>query len=207
MSFCTRSRLMSGRLWQTALADHCINKPLKNLCWSYWRLIWSRKSFDMYHWALGRSESFILNCLKIKVAPYPIIVSLDTWKPKDERERGGGGGVEMSSRQPNLSKYLCWCITARISMLDLIFILFEGQDQVQEVFAICSRDCKNIFGHVSGCKSWNTGSSTFLDSPSTMQRLWLPLTLNFRYPWHWMARLTMKDQQKFNRLNFKSLTS
>ena len=36
--FCTRSRLMSERLWQTALADHCIYKRLKNRPWSYWRL-------------------------------------------------------------------------------------------------------------------------------------------------------------------------
>ena len=50
--------LMSERLWQTALADHCINKPLKNLTWSYWRLIWRQNCFDMYHWALGRSEKF-----------------------------------------------------------------------------------------------------------------------------------------------------
>ena len=46
------------KLWQTALADHCINKPLKNLSWSYWRLIWRQNCFDMYHRALGRSEKF-----------------------------------------------------------------------------------------------------------------------------------------------------
>ena len=56
--FCTRGWLMYERLWQTALADHCINKPLKNLSWSYWRLIWRQNGFDMYHWALGRSEKF-----------------------------------------------------------------------------------------------------------------------------------------------------
>ena len=50
--------MMSERLWQTALADHCINKPLKKLRWSYWRLIRRQNSFDMYHWALGRSEKF-----------------------------------------------------------------------------------------------------------------------------------------------------
>ena len=43
--------------WQTALADHCV-KPLKKLRWSYWRLIWRQNSFDLYHWALGRSEKF-----------------------------------------------------------------------------------------------------------------------------------------------------
>ena len=82
MLFCTRGRLMSERLWQTALADHCINKPLKNLHWSYWRLIWRQNCFDLYHWARapGRSEKFysLLTSLKIKVALYPIIVSLDT---------------------------------------------------------------------------------------------------------------------------------
>ena len=56
--FCTRSRLMYERLWQTALADHCINKPLKNLSWSYWRLIWRQNCLYMYHWALGRSGKF-----------------------------------------------------------------------------------------------------------------------------------------------------
>ena len=35
-----------------------INKPLKNLRWSYWRLIWRQNSFNMYHWAQGRSEKF-----------------------------------------------------------------------------------------------------------------------------------------------------
>ena len=50
--------MMSERLWQTALADHCINKPLKKLRWSYWRFVWRQNSFDMYHWALGRSEKF-----------------------------------------------------------------------------------------------------------------------------------------------------
>ena len=50
--------MMSERLWQTALADHCNNKPLKNLSWSYWRLIWRLNCFDMYHWALGHSEQF-----------------------------------------------------------------------------------------------------------------------------------------------------
>ena len=34
---------------KTALADHCINKPLKNLRWSYWRLIRRQSSFDMCH--------------------------------------------------------------------------------------------------------------------------------------------------------------
>ena len=58
MVFCTRGRLMYERLWQTALADHCINEHLKNLSWSYWRLIWRQNCFDMYHWALGRSEKF-----------------------------------------------------------------------------------------------------------------------------------------------------
>ena len=58
MIFCTRGRLISERLWQTTLADHCINKPLKNLRWSYWRSIWRQNCFDMYHWALGRSEKF-----------------------------------------------------------------------------------------------------------------------------------------------------
>ena len=58
MIFCTRSRLMYERLWQIALADQCINKPLKNLSWSYWRLIWRQNCFDMYHWALERSEKF-----------------------------------------------------------------------------------------------------------------------------------------------------
>ena len=60
MVFCTRGRLMYERLWQRALTDHCINKPLKNLSWSYWRLIWRQNCFDMYHWALdlGRSEKF-----------------------------------------------------------------------------------------------------------------------------------------------------
>ena len=56
--FCTRGRLLYERLWQTALADHCINKPLNNLSWSYWRLIWRQNCFDKYHWALGRSEKF-----------------------------------------------------------------------------------------------------------------------------------------------------
>ena len=50
--------MMSERLWQAALADHCINQPLKKLRWSYWRLIWRHNSFDMYHWAPGRSEKF-----------------------------------------------------------------------------------------------------------------------------------------------------
>ena len=58
MNFCIRSRLMFERLWQTALEDHCINKPLKNLRWSYWRLVWRQHCFDMYHWALGRFEKF-----------------------------------------------------------------------------------------------------------------------------------------------------
>ena len=56
--FCTRGRLMYERLSQTTLADHCINKPLKNLRWSYWRSIWRQNYFDMYHWGLGRSEKF-----------------------------------------------------------------------------------------------------------------------------------------------------
>ena len=56
--FLHKSRLMSERLWQTALADHCMNKPLKTLRWSYWRLIWRQNCFDMYHWPLGRSEKF-----------------------------------------------------------------------------------------------------------------------------------------------------
>ena len=55
MIFCTRSRLMSERLWQTALADHCINKPLKNLHWSHWRLIWRQNCFDMYHLASNQA--------------------------------------------------------------------------------------------------------------------------------------------------------
>ena len=87
MIFCTRGRLMYERLWQTALADHCISKPLKNLSWSCWRLIWRQNCFDMYHWALGRSENFILTSLKFKVAPYPKIVSLDTLIPKTIRNR------------------------------------------------------------------------------------------------------------------------
>ena len=53
MIFCTRGRLMYERLWQTVLADYCINTPLKNLSWSYWRLIWRQNCFDMHHWALG----------------------------------------------------------------------------------------------------------------------------------------------------------
>ena len=76
--FWTRNRLMSERLWQTALADHCINKPLKNLRWSYWRLIWRQNCFDMYNWTLGSSEKFHFEQFEIKVAPYPMIVSLDT---------------------------------------------------------------------------------------------------------------------------------
>ena len=58
LSFCTRDWLMSERLWQTALADHCIYKRLKNIRLSYWRLIWRQNCFDLYHWALGRSEKF-----------------------------------------------------------------------------------------------------------------------------------------------------
>ena len=50
MIFCTRSRLMSERLWQTALADHCIYKRLKNLRLPYWRLIWRQNCFAMWHW-------------------------------------------------------------------------------------------------------------------------------------------------------------
>ena len=49
--------IMSKKMGQTALADHCINKPLKKLRWSYGRLIWRKNSFDMYHWALGCSRS------------------------------------------------------------------------------------------------------------------------------------------------------
>ena len=37
--FCIRSRLVSERLWQTTIADHCINKRQKNRRWSYCRLI------------------------------------------------------------------------------------------------------------------------------------------------------------------------
>ena len=58
MKFCTRRWPMSERLWQIALADHCMNEPLKNLRWSYWRLVWRQNCFNMYHWALGRSEKF-----------------------------------------------------------------------------------------------------------------------------------------------------
>ena len=64
----------STNVWKTvtnSACRHCIDKPLKNLRWSYWRLVWRQNCFDMYHWALGRSESFILNSLKIKAAPYP----------------------------------------------------------------------------------------------------------------------------------------
>ena len=48
-------------VWKTvtnSACSHCITKPLKNLSWSYWRLIRRQNFFDMYHWALGRSEKF-----------------------------------------------------------------------------------------------------------------------------------------------------
>ena len=35
-----------------------INKPLKNLSWLDWRLIWRQNCFDMYHGDVGRSEKF-----------------------------------------------------------------------------------------------------------------------------------------------------
>ena len=44
--FCTRSDLW--RLWQTALADYWSNKPLKNLLWSNWRLIWRQTELLRY---------------------------------------------------------------------------------------------------------------------------------------------------------------
>ena len=65
------------RLWQTALADDCINKPLKNLSWSYWRLIIKLTSKLRTTELWDALKSFILTSLKFKVAPYPIIVSLD----------------------------------------------------------------------------------------------------------------------------------
>ena len=82
MIFCTRCRLMYERLWQTALADHCINKPLKNLRWSYGRLIWHQTALICTTELRDYLISFNLTSLKFKVARYPIIVSLDSWSQK-----------------------------------------------------------------------------------------------------------------------------
>ena len=82
MIFCTRSRLMSERLWQTALADH--------VSINLWKIFTGHTEdwFDVRTASICTTDlwdalkSFILNSLKFKVAPYPIIVSLDTLKFK-----------------------------------------------------------------------------------------------------------------------------
>ena len=86
MMFCTRSRLMSERPWQTALADHCIKKPLKNLRWSYWRLTWRQNCFDMHHWPLGRSEKFHFEQFEIEGG------SLKCMRNENCHQDAAGGG-------------------------------------------------------------------------------------------------------------------
>ena len=76
--FCTRGQLMSERLWQTELADHCINKPLKSFAGHTgdWFDVKTASICTTDLW--DALKSFILTSLKIKVAPYPLMVSLDT---------------------------------------------------------------------------------------------------------------------------------
>ena len=75
--FCTRGRLMSERLWQTALADHCIKKPLKIFASNIgdWFDVKTASICTTELW--DALKSFILTSLKIKVAPFPVIMSLD----------------------------------------------------------------------------------------------------------------------------------
>ena len=76
--FCARGWLMSERLWQTALADLCIYKRLKNIRWSNGRIDLTSKLLRYLTTDLWDAlKSFILNSSKFKVAPCPIIVSLD----------------------------------------------------------------------------------------------------------------------------------
>ena len=78
MNFCTRGRLMHKRLRQRALADRCIYKRLK-IFPGYtgdWFDVKTASTCTTELW--DALKSFILDSLKIKVAPHPIIVSLDT---------------------------------------------------------------------------------------------------------------------------------
>ena len=87
--------MMSERLWQTALADHCINlsKSFAGHTTGDWFDVKTASICTTELW--DSLKNFILTSLKIKVAPYPIIVSLDTlnlsllqqWRGASTRKR------------------------------------------------------------------------------------------------------------------------
>ena len=79
MNFCTRGRLMYKRLRQRVLADHTAFINVWKIFPGYtgdWFDVKTASTCTTELW--DALKSFILDSLKIKVAPHPIIVSLDT---------------------------------------------------------------------------------------------------------------------------------
>ena len=88
MNFCTRGRLMSERLWQTALADHCTYKRQEIFAGHTGDWFDVKTSFDMYHsvtsgtlWNVSFWTVWNLRWL----ASYLLMVSLETSKSHHQR--------------------------------------------------------------------------------------------------------------------------
>ena len=131
MIFCTRGRLMYDKLWQKQRLQTSVSINL-------WKILAGHTGdwFDVKTALICTTElwdalkSFILTSLKFKVAPYPIIVSLDTLRP----ERGW-----------NMMFYLCAICWGYVSQRQL-----ERGGTKEVVMSNCAR-----FGHFPAIPCWD----------------------------------------------------